>query len=78
MSSSTVYEVINGAISVATSTRMTPTSNHIDVKYHMFRQHVRREFVIWKIESENQKADIFRKGLQGGLLFRIRKFICSL
>ena len=34
VSSSTVYEESNGAIVVATSPRMTPSSNHISVKYH--------------------------------------------
>ena len=34
VSSSNVYEDNNGAIVVATSTRMTPTSNNIDVKYN--------------------------------------------
>ena len=41
---------------------MTPSSKHTAVKYHWFRQHVGKEFVILKIESENQKADIFTKG----------------
>ena len=40
VSSSTIYEDNNGAIFVATSPRMTPTSNHIAVKYHWFRQHI--------------------------------------
>ena len=56
---------------------MTPTSNHIDVKYHWFRQHVVKEFLIRKIESENQKADIFTRGLQGDIFVRIRKLLCS-
>ena len=59
VSSFTIYEGKNGAIVVETSIRMTPTSNHIAVKYHWFRQHVGKEFVIRKIESENQKAYIF-------------------
>ena len=50
-SSSTVYEDNNGAIAVATSPGMTPTSKHIVVKYHWFRKHVGKEFVIRKIES---------------------------
>ena len=58
VSSSTVYEDNNGAIVVATDARMTPSSKHIAVKYHWFRQHVGKEFVIRKIKSENQKADI--------------------
>ena len=39
VSISTIYEDNNGAIVVATSPTMTPTSNHIDVKYNWFRQH---------------------------------------
>ena len=77
VSSSTVYEDNNGAIVVATSTRMTPSSKHIAVKYHWFRKYVGKEFVIWKIESENQKADIFTKGLQGQIFVRIRKLLCG-
>ena len=46
LSSSTVYEENNGAIVVATSPRMTPSSKHIAVKYHWFRQHVGKEFLI--------------------------------
>ena len=53
VSSSTIYEDNNGSIVVAKSTRMTHTSKHIAVKYHWFRQHVGKEFVIQKIESEN-------------------------
>ena len=77
VSSSTVYEDNNEAIVVATSPRMTPTSKHIVINYHWFRQHVGKEFVIQKIESENQKADIFTKGLQGQIFVRIRKLLCG-
>ena len=59
----TIYKDNNGAIAVVTSPSMTPTSNHIVVKYHWFRKYVGKEFVIWKIESENQKADTSTKGL---------------
>ena len=77
VSSSTVYEENNGSIVVTTSPRMTPTSKHIAVKYNWFRHHVGKEFVIRKIESENQKADIFTKGLQGEIFVRIMKLICG-
>ena len=40
VSRSTIYEDNNGAIVVAKNPRMTPTSKHIAVKYHWFRQHV--------------------------------------
>ena len=52
VSRSTVYEDNNGSIVVTTSPRMTPTPKHIAVKYHYFRQHVGKEFLIWKIEPE--------------------------
>ena len=77
VSSSTIYEDNNGAIVVTTSPRMTPTSKNIAVKYHWFRQQVGKEFVIRKIESENQKADIFTKVLQGQIFVRIGKLLCS-
>ena len=56
---------------------MNPKSNNIYVRYNWFRQHVGKEFVIQKIESENQKADIFTKGLQGQIFVRIRKLLCG-
>ena len=77
VSSSTIYEENYGAIFVVTIPSMNPTSKHIAVKYHWFRQYVGKEFVIWKIESENQKADIFTQGLQGQIYVRISKFICG-
>ena len=40
VSRSTVYEDNNGAIVVATIPSMTPTSKHIAVRYHWFRQHI--------------------------------------
>ena len=77
VSSSTIYEGNNGSIVVARSPRMTPTSKHNAVKYHWFRQNVGKEFLIRKIESENQKADIFTKGLQGQIFVRISKLLCG-
>ena len=75
VSSSTIYEYNKGAMVVAKSPRMTPTSKHIAVKYHWL--HVGKEFVIRKIDSENQKADIFTKGLQGEIFVRIMKMLCG-
>ena len=77
VSSFTVYEDNNGAIVLATSPRMPLKSKHISVKYNWFIQHVEKEFVIRKIKSENQKADIFTKVLQGELFVRIRKLLCG-
>ena len=77
VSSSTVYEENNGAIVVASSPSMIPNSRHIYVKYHWFKQNVEKGFLIWKTEYENQKANIFTKGLQGDFFSRSRKLPCS-
>ena len=77
VSRSTIYEDNNGVIVVASISRMTPTSNHSAIKYHWFRQNVGKEHVIRKIKSENHKADIFTKSLQGEIFVRIRKLICD-
>ena len=50
-SSSTIYEENNGSIVLEKSPRMTSTSKYIAVNYHWFKQHVVKEFVIWKIKS---------------------------
>ena len=73
VSSFNIYEDNKGAIVVATSPRV----KHIAVKYHWSRKHVGKEFAILKFESENQKADIFTKSLQGQIFVRIRKLICG-
>ena len=56
--SSIVYEGSNGAISMATSPRITPTPEHILVKNHWFIKNYGKCFFIQNVESENQKADI--------------------
>ena len=77
VSSSTIYEDNNRAIVVGISPSMTHTSKQIAVKYHWSKHHVGKESVIWKIESENQKKDIFTKGLQGQIFLRIKKLLCG-
>ena len=51
-SSSNVYEDNNIALVLATSTAMTNTSKHIAVKFHWFRKHIGKEFLIQEIKSE--------------------------
>ena len=60
-----VYEENNGAIVVLTNPRMTPTAKKIYIKYHLVQSECWKGIFIWKIESVNQKADIFTKDLQG-------------
>ena len=77
VSSSTIYKYNNRAIVVTTSPSISPIPKHISVKYHWFGQQIERGFVIRKVESENQKADIFTKGLQGQIFVRIMKLLCG-
>ena len=77
VSSSIIYEDNNGSIVVATSPRLTHTSRQIYVKYYWFRNQIGKEFMIRKIESENQKANIFTKGLQGQIFLRVSKLRCG-
>ena len=77
VSSSIIYEDNTGAVVVATIPRMTPKSKRIFFKYHWFRKHIGKTFVIRKIESENKRAYIFTKGLQGEIFVSIRKLLCG-
>jgi hypothetical protein len=65
---STVFEDNNGALGLATSPKLTPRTRHISTKYHFFKSHVGDEksgkaVRIVKIDTGDQKADIFTKGL---------------
>ena len=46
VSNPSVYEDNNRSIVVETSPRTDPTSKHIAVRYHWFRQHIGKGFVI--------------------------------
>ena len=46
---------------MTTSPRITPTSKHIAVKYHWFRKHDGKEYVISEDRVKNHKADISPK-----------------
>ncbi len=74
---STIFEDNNGALGLATAPKLTPRTKHIAVKYHWFKSHIGEEqgFVIKKVESENQKADIFTKGLVAETFQHVRKLL---
>ena len=61
VSSSTIYEDNKGDIVVSTSPRMNPTSKHIAVKYHWFRQHVVNEFVILEDRVRKPESRYFHQ-----------------
>ena len=73
---SKIFEDNNGALILASMPRMTPRSKHIAVKYHFFRTHVEKgDIRILKISSEDQKADIFTKGLGRQIFETVRKLL---
>jgi len=58
--------------------RMTPRSKHIAVKYHWFLSKVQvGKIEIKVLESTNQVADIFTKGLRVDTFVRLRKMLAG-
>jgi len=75
-----VWEDNEGALRLANSpmARVTPQSKHFAVKFHWFREMVRDErnkMEIKKIGTDDQKADIFTKGLARLEFMKKRKML---
>jgi hypothetical protein len=62
---STCFEDNNDALGFATTLQMTPCTKHIGIKYHFFKSKIGegKGIAIRRIDSAEQKADIFTKGL---------------
>lgn len=59
-----LYEDNSGAILTSLSSKITPRTKHIDIKYHHIRSLIQDGVVrVEKIESAMQKADMFTKSL---------------
>jgi hypothetical protein len=75
---SKVFEDNNGALDLALSPRIIPSTNYIvGVKYHFFREHngVEKGITIHKIESAEHDAAIFTKGLPEATCRTIRNLL---
>ena len=73
---STVYEDNEGALKLANIElpRTTPRSKHYGIVYHWFREHVMNGTItVVPIDTTNQLADIFTKGLVWGPFEKLRK-----
>ena len=72
----------NGTMSMATMPKMSPRTKHIAVKCHFVKSCFARKkmgdhpFALEKIDTLEQKADIFTKGLNEVGFLRIRKLLC--
>ena len=62
---STIFEDNNGCIGQASSPCITPRTKYIAVKYHWFCEHIGSDqgITLTQVETTEQKADIFTKGL---------------
>ncbi len=76
---STVFEDNNGCISIVKAPKMTPRTKHIAVKYHFFREHIGEEkgIIIEKIDTLEQIADIFTKGLAADKFEYLQRLLCG-
>ena len=72
---STIFEDNNGALQLAQVPKISPRTKHIAVKYHFFRDKIGEDkgILLKKVESVNQIADLFTKGLTSQLFEPLRK-----
>ena len=69
-----LFEDNNGALELAKSPKYRPRTKHIALKYHHFREHVKRGLVkIFPIDTKEQLADQFTKGLDQQTFEYLRK-----
>ena len=72
---STVFEDNNSALQLSLSPKLTPRTKHIAVKYHFFKSKIGEDkgITIKRVDSVENVADIFTKGVQGDLYSQLRK-----
>jgi hypothetical protein len=69
---SKVFEDNNGCIAVATSPKITPRSKHIGTACVFFKEHLDK-LEILKVDTKEQKADMFTKAMDGPTFKTIRR-----
>ncbi len=71
-----VFKDIAGAIKIANVPKMRPRTKHFHIKYHHFREEVRKGTIsVYHVGTKEQVADIFTKALDEGLYEKFRKAI---
>jgi hypothetical protein len=71
-----VFEDNAGAIEIANVPKMRPKTKHLNIKYHHFREEVKRGTIsVYHVGTKEQVADIFTKALDEGLFTKIRRRI---
>lgn len=74
---STVFEDNQGCLSMVNTPKMSTRNKYLALKYHFFRSHIGPDkgIVAQWVETTQQKADIFTKGLSESLFQSIRKLV---
>ena len=73
---SSLFEDNAGTLQLATEPKYRPRTKHIGVKYHHFRQYVKKKIITIKaINTLDQQADIFTKPLALDKFQKFRKLI---
>ena len=71
-----IFEDNLGCVDLVKTPRMRPRTKHIALKYHHFREHVRKKLLtIHYIETKEQVADIFTKALPDPQFLYLRKML---
>ena len=74
---STIFEDNQGCVKLANGPKMNPRTKHIALKYHHFREYVKSgDIRVQHVRSEDQKADIFTKGLVKAKFEHLRNLLC--
>ena len=69
-----VFEDNEGAIEIAKVPKMRPRTKHLNLKYHHFREEVKKGTIsIYHVSTKDQMADIFTKPLEEGQFTKLRK-----
>lgn len=74
---STVFEDNQGCLSLVNVPKMSPRNKYLALKYHFFRSEIgeKKGIVAKYINTKEQKADIFTKGLPEAQFECIRKLL---
>ena len=80
---SCIFEDNNSCIATCTAPKLSPRTKHIAVKYHFVRNFFTPDaspdtpYVLEKIHTDEQKADIFTKGLAAPKFLELRALLCG-
>ena len=74
---STVFEDNQGCLSLVNVPKMSPRNKYLALKYHFFREQIgeSKGVVAQYINTKEQKADIFTKGLPKAQFVVIRQLL---